>query len=70
MVRIIWPLFLAGIATSDQIYQDWVAIQLRDLGRYGENYTRISRRFDELIQGSEPCSYRDIRDIQLEVTGT
>ncbi|KAJ5160409.1 uncharacterized protein N7482_007413, partial [Penicillium canariense] len=52
MVRIVWPLFLAGIATSDQIYQDWVSIRLKELGRFGQNYTRTSRRFDEIIQGS------------------
>lgn len=68
MVRIIWPLFLAGIATSDQIYQDWVAIRLRELGRFGENYTRISGRYDEIIRGgkTEPYAYRDM---QLEVIG-
>jgi hypothetical protein len=66
MVRIIWPLFLAGIATSDQIYQDWVAIQLKELGRYGENFTRISRRFNEIIQGSQPYTYRDM---QLAIPG-
>ncbi|KAK1149802.1 hypothetical protein N8T08_003353 [Aspergillus melleus] len=40
MVRIVWPLFLAGIATRDPIYQDWVSIRLRELGRYGQNYSR------------------------------
>lgn len=68
MVRIIWPLFLAGIATSDQIYQDWVAIRLRELGRFGENYARISGRFDEIVRGASPEPYA-YRDIQLEVTG-
>lgn len=67
MIRIIWPLFLAGIATSDQIYQDWVAIQLRELGRFGQNYTRISKRFDEIIQGSQPYTSRDF---QLNVTSS
>jgi hypothetical protein len=57
MVRITWPLFIAGIATSDQIYQDWVSIRLRELGRYGQNYERISRRFDEIIQGDHPYVY-------------
>ncbi|KAJ5098928.1 hypothetical protein N7532_005929 [Penicillium argentinense] len=57
MVRIAWPLFLAGIATPDRIYQDWVAIRLRELGRYGQNYSRISRRFDEIIQGGEAYVY-------------
>ncbi|KAJ5898334.1 C6 zinc finger domain protein [Penicillium tannophilum] len=57
MVRITWPLFIAGIATSDQIYQDWVSIRLRELGRYGQNYDRISRRFDEIIQGGHPYVY-------------
>ncbi|KAJ5802512.1 C6 zinc finger domain protein [Penicillium pulvis] len=57
MVRITWPLFTAGIATSDQIYQDWVSIRLRELGRYGQNYDRISRRFDEIIQGGHPYVY-------------
>ncbi|KAJ5741510.1 C6 zinc finger domain protein [Penicillium manginii] len=57
MVRIAWPLFLAGIATPDQIYQDWVAIRLRELGRYGQNYTRISKRFDEIIQGGQAYVY-------------
>lgn len=52
MVRITWPLFIAGIATSDQIYQDWVSIRLRELSRYGQNYGRISKRYDEIIQGS------------------
>ncbi|PLB49374.1 C6 zinc finger domain protein [Aspergillus steynii IBT 23096] len=41
-VRIVWPLFLAGIATRDAIYQDWVSIRLRELGRYGQNYSRVS----------------------------
>ncbi|RAL08368.1 uncharacterized protein BO97DRAFT_354258 [Aspergillus homomorphus CBS 101889] len=54
MVRIIWPLFIAGIATPDRIYQDWVSIRLHELGRYGLNYSRVSQRFDEIIQGSDP----------------
>ncbi|XHF96726.1 hypothetical protein AWENTII_000345 [Aspergillus wentii] len=54
MARITWPLFMAGIATSDRIYQDWVSIRLRELGRYGQNFTRVSHRFDEIIQGSDP----------------
>ncbi|KAJ6091960.1 hypothetical protein N7467_003929, partial [Penicillium canescens] len=54
MIRIVWPLFIAGIATSDQIYQDWVSIRLRELGRYGQNYDRICRRFEEIIQGNKP----------------
>lgn len=54
MVRIVWPLFIAGIATSDRIYQDWVSIRLRELGRYGQNYDRICRRFEEIIQGNKP----------------
>ncbi|GFF35953.1 C6 zinc finger domain protein [Aspergillus udagawae] len=52
MVRITWPLFMAGVATADRIYQDWVSIRLRELGRYGQNYSRVSRRFDEIICGS------------------
>ena len=55
LVRITWPLFIAGIATSDQIYQDWVSIRLRELGRYGQNYDRISRRFDEISQEDHTC---------------
>ncbi|KAJ5371748.1 hypothetical protein N7517_003754, partial [Penicillium concentricum] len=51
LVRITWSLFIAGIATSDRIYQDWVSIRLRELGRYGQNYERISARFDEISQG-------------------
>ncbi|KAJ5817260.1 hypothetical protein N7447_009493, partial [Penicillium robsamsonii] len=55
VVRITWSLFIAGIATSDRIYQDWVAIRLRELGRYGQNYERISARFDEIIKGGHSC---------------
>lgn len=55
MVRIVWPLFLAGIATRDAIYQDWVSIRLRELGRYGQNYSRVSRHFDEMIRGRPVC---------------
>ncbi|KAF7158063.1 hypothetical protein CNMCM5623_002575 [Aspergillus felis] len=57
MVRITWPLFMAGVATADRIYQDWVSIRLRELGRYGQNYSRVSRRFDEIIRGSELFAY-------------
>ncbi|PWY80903.1 C6 zinc finger domain protein [Aspergillus sclerotioniger CBS 115572] len=57
MVRIIWPLFIAGIATSDRIYQDWVSIRLHELGRYGLNYSRVSARFDEIIQGGDPFAH-------------
>lgn len=63
MVRITWPLFLAGIATSDRIYQDWVSIRLRELGRYGQNYARISLRFDEIIRGSQPYAYEHHAEI-------
>lgn len=52
VLRLTWPLFVAGIATSDQIYQDWVSIRLRELGRYGQNYSQISQRFDEMLRGS------------------
>ncbi|PYH82223.1 hypothetical protein BO82DRAFT_374065 [Aspergillus uvarum CBS 121591] len=62
MVRIIWPLFIAGIATPDRIYQDWVSIRLQELGRYGLNYSRVSRRFDEIvIQGCDP--WKGIRSL-------
>ncbi|KAL4898665.1 hypothetical protein BDV59DRAFT_206936 [Aspergillus ambiguus] len=53
MLRIVWPLFIAGIATPDKIYQDWVSIRLRELAKYGQNYARVSSRFDEVIQGGE-----------------
>lgn len=69
MVRIAWPLFLAGIATPDQIYQDWVAIRLRELGRYGQNYTRISKRFDEIIQGGQAYVYNR-EDLSLSTSLT
>ncbi|PKX95935.1 uncharacterized protein P174DRAFT_511608 [Aspergillus novofumigatus IBT 16806] len=57
MVRITWPLFMAGVATTDRIYQDWVSIRLRELGRYGQNYSRVSQRFDEIIRGSDLFAY-------------
>ncbi|KAF7172816.1 hypothetical protein CNMCM6106_006935 [Aspergillus hiratsukae] len=57
VVRITWPLFMAGVATPDRIYQDWVSIRLRELGRYGQNYSRVSRRFDEIIRGSDLFAY-------------
>jgi hypothetical protein len=57
MVRITWPLFMAGVATADRIYQDWVSIRLRELGRYGQNYSRVSQRFDEIIRGSDLFRY-------------
>jgi hypothetical protein len=57
MVRITWPLFMAGVATADRIYQDWVSIRLRELGRYGQNYSRVSQRFDEIIRGSDLFAY-------------
>ncbi|KAL2848426.1 hypothetical protein BJY01DRAFT_211993 [Aspergillus pseudoustus] len=53
MLRIPWQLFIAGIATSDNIYQDWVSIRLRELGRYGRNFTRLSDRYDEIIRGGD-----------------
>ncbi|KAJ5151960.1 hypothetical protein N7492_010255 [Penicillium capsulatum] len=54
LVRITWPLFIAGIATSDHIYKDWVSIRLKELGRYGQNYSRISERFDEMTRECIP----------------
>lgn len=54
MVRIPWQLFLAGIATPDRIYQDWVSIRLRELGCYGRNFSRLSDRFDQIIRGGDP----------------
>lgn len=57
IARITWPLFIAGIATTDKIYQDWVSIRLNELGRYGQNYARISERFDEIIRQGSACIY-------------
>ncbi|KAL3457046.1 hypothetical protein BJX64DRAFT_296243 [Aspergillus heterothallicus] len=54
MLRIPWQLFIAGIATSDTIYQDWVSIRLRELGKYGRNFLRLSDRYDEIIRGGDP----------------
>lgn len=58
MIRIAWPLFVAGIATTDRIYRDWVSIRLRELGRYGQNFTRVSQRFDQITKGGEPFAVR------------
>lgn len=63
MIRIAWPLFVAGIATSDRIYQDWVSIRLRELGRYGQNFTGVSKRFDEIIKGGDPMAVRLIENL-------
>ncbi|KAF9891359.1 hypothetical protein FE257_004215 [Aspergillus nanangensis] len=49
ILRIVWQLFIAGIATPDKIYQDWVAIRLRELGRYGQNYSRIPASRPEMM---------------------
>ncbi|KAH3186303.1 hypothetical protein KXW84_000121 [Aspergillus fumigatus] len=35
MVRITWPLFMAGVATADRIYQDWVSIRRESWGGMG-----------------------------------
>jgi hypothetical protein len=48
---------MAGVSTADRIYQDWVSIRLRELGRYGQNYSRVSQRFDEIIRGSDLFRY-------------
>ena len=63
MVRITWPLFIAGIATPDRIYQDWVSIRLRELGRYGQNFARVSKRYDEIIQGSDPFAIQIVESM-------
>ncbi|THC99601.1 hypothetical protein EYZ11_000868 [Aspergillus tanneri] len=57
MIRTFWPLFIAGIATRDQIYKDWVSTRLRELTRYGQNYGRVSDRFDEITQGHDSFAY-------------
>ncbi|OJJ48602.1 hypothetical protein ASPZODRAFT_1631609 [Penicilliopsis zonata CBS 506.65] len=63
MVRIACPLFLAGIATTDKIYQDWVSVRLKDLRGYGQNFARISARFDELLRGSYPISFSTMHQL-------
>ncbi|KAJ5249032.1 hypothetical protein N7468_000483 [Penicillium chermesinum] len=63
MARISWPLFIAGIATSDRIYQDWVSIRLRELGRYGQNYARMSEKYDEVIRAGAPNIHRVISTV-------
>jgi hypothetical protein len=63
MLRIPWQLFIAGIATSDTIYQDWVSIRLRELGRYGRNFTRLSDRYDEIIRGGDP--FASVRGLEF-----
>ncbi|KAL3481767.1 hypothetical protein BJX99DRAFT_253292 [Aspergillus californicus] len=53
MLRIAWQIFIAGIATQDRIYQDWVSIRLRELACYGRNFTRLGDRYDEIIHGDD-----------------
>jgi hypothetical protein len=67
MLRIPWQLFIAGIASSDTIYQDWVSIRLRELGRYGRNFTRLSDRYDEIIRGGDP--FASVRGLEVLEAG-
>jgi hypothetical protein len=50
MIRVVWPLFMAGIATRDEIYQDWVSIRLKELGRCGINFSHISEIYNNITQ--------------------
>jgi hypothetical protein len=55
LMRIIWPLFVAGLATSDSIHQDWIEIRLREMSSFGANYAAVSSQFQEIIRGRSIC---------------
>ncbi|KAI8965594.1 hypothetical protein F5Y11DRAFT_295777 [Daldinia sp. FL1419] len=48
----IWPrlLFLAGIETTDVVYQDWVIRTLRDAEIWGDNYRRTRQLLEQVIK--------------------
>lgn len=48
MIRIAWPLFMAGIATQDEVHQDWVSDRLKELRRCGINFSHISDIYNDI----------------------
>ncbi|KAG4434825.1 hypothetical protein IFR05_009696 [Cadophora sp. M221] len=66
MMRITWPLFMAGLETDDLLHREWILDRFRSLGRFGMNYKRafllLEAAIDQQERSSERVNMLDLLD--------
>ncbi|KAH9223915.1 hypothetical protein DL95DRAFT_440081 [Leptodontidium sp. 2 PMI_412] len=58
MMRITWPLFMAGLETDDLLHREWILDRFRNLGRFGMNYKRAFLLLEAVIDQQERLGER------------
>lgn len=58
MMRISWPLFMAGLETDDLLHREWILERFRSLGRFGLNYKRAFLLLEAVIEQQEKLGER------------
>jgi Fungal specific transcription factor domain len=50
LTRLSWPMFMAGIETSDRVHQNWLMERLQGLSGYGKNVVRAHRLLEAVVK--------------------
>ena len=58
LFRMAWPLFMAGLETTDLVHQQWILDRFRSLGRFGNSYSRAHRLLESMIRDQESSGVR------------
>ncbi|PVH84865.1 hypothetical protein DL98DRAFT_410525 [Cadophora sp. DSE1049] len=58
MMRISWPLFMAGLETDDLLHREWILDRFRSLGRFGLNYKRAFLLLETVMEKQEKLGER------------
>lgn len=56
----IWPLplFIAGIETTDEVYQDWIVAYMKELGSWGAHIEKSTQMLEQTIAWQERTGQR------------
>ncbi|KAH7360349.1 hypothetical protein BKA65DRAFT_547072 [Rhexocercosporidium sp. MPI-PUGE-AT-0058] len=58
MMRISWPLFMAGLETDDLLHREWIFDRFRSLGRFGMNFKRAFLLLEAVVDKQDRLGER------------
>lgn len=53
LFRMAWPLFMAGLESTDLVHQQWILDRFRGLKKFGNSYSRAHRLLESMVRDQE-----------------
>ncbi|KAH6681127.1 hypothetical protein F5X68DRAFT_263472 [Plectosphaerella plurivora] len=70
LVRVAWPLFMAGLETPDLFQQDWIVDRFKELGSYGRSYQTAADLLEKIHTTRRSDAAKDIEPSTAELKKT